>query len=676
MRFYAVEALYNITKVVRGGVLIYFNEIFDGLCKLYADVDIDVKNGAQLLDRLIKDVVTETEGFDVKKFIPLLKERIKIRNPFIRQLIVGWITVLDSVPDIDMLEFLPDFLGGLFDMLSDPNKDIRQQASSTLDELLREVLQQVNAVELESIIRILIQQCDNRDTFTRLTVLVWMNELINVGRVQLMSLVPDVLECVLNCLADPEKEIRQKSEETQNLLLKLIADAHNASLLNHTIIPVTSQLSIEKVLNCVVLQLSNKWVPSRLASLRWIDMLLTNFPVELYSHLLELSHTLLKILQDNDDQVVRLALQVIARICVNKNAELDATIFTHVLEQLVHHFYTERRLLESRGALIIRQLCELLEPESIYRVLANILIHEEPEFASLMIQTLNLILLTSSELSELRNRLKKSLLSSEGKELFMILYQSWTHNSISTFALCLLAQAYELASALIEQLAEMEMTVGCLMQIDKLVQLIESPIFIHLRLQLLEPKTHPYLYKSMYGILMLLPQSHAFTALKIRLESVTPLGLLDVVPDQQQQNNTASVEKDSQSVTVRKQTNNDATALVTASTTVASSTSATTTTAVAVAASSSTSSLTSSSPFPNRELLEHFKLMQQKHALKRQKAQRDGSLLKKNAKPFTATQQLSSNTHDQIQNNQNKGAVTNGATPQLSVLSVAANNKQ
>ncbi len=33
-------------------------------------------------------------------------------NPFVRQFLVGWITVLDSVPEIDMLGFLPDFLDG------------------------------------------------------------------------------------------------------------------------------------------------------------------------------------------------------------------------------------------------------------------------------------------------------------------------------------------------------------------------------------------------------------------------------------------------------------------------------------------------------------------------------------------------------------------------------------
>lgn len=40
---------------------------------------------------------------------------MNVLNPFVRQFLVGWITVLDSVPDIDMLGFLPDFLDGEFE---------------------------------------------------------------------------------------------------------------------------------------------------------------------------------------------------------------------------------------------------------------------------------------------------------------------------------------------------------------------------------------------------------------------------------------------------------------------------------------------------------------------------------------------------------------------------------
>src|SRR5213078_3116756 len=127
------------------------------------------------------------------------------------------------------------------------------------------------------------------------------------------------------------------------------------------------------------------------------------------------------------------------------------------------------------------------------------------------------------------------------------LFRSWCHNAVATFSLCLLAQAYEQAYHLLQIFAALEMTVNILIQIDKLVQLLESPVFtcmyspvlvsaiclIHtnntmpdLRLQLLEPERFPYLYKCLYGLLMLLPQSSAFAALKNRLNSVSAIGYL------------------------------------------------------------------------------------------------------------------------------------------------------
>src|SRR3954453_16749996 len=51
-----------------------------------------------------------------------------------------------------------------------------------------------------------------------------------------------------------------------------------------------------------------------------------------------------------------------------------------------------------------------------------------------------------------------------------------------------------------------------------------------LRLQLLEPDRYPHLYKCLYGLLMLLPQSSAFAALKNRLNSVSSIGFLHIAP--------------------------------------------------------------------------------------------------------------------------------------------------
>ncbi|KAJ7283100.1 hypothetical protein O6H91_Y347800 [Diphasiastrum complanatum] len=189
---------------------------------------------------------------------------------------------------------------------------------------------------------------------------------------------------------------------------------------------------------------------------------------------------------------------------------------------LVEKFQTELPLLERRGTLALRRLCVLLGAERVYRELATILQRDvDIEFATIMVQALNLILLTASELSELRELLKQSLSNSRGADLFVALYSSWCHSPMATVSLCLLAQAYQHASAVIQALGELDINVKFLVQVDKLVRLLETPIFTYMRLQLLEPARYPALLKSLYGILMLLPQqSTAFKILRTRLKTV------------------------------------------------------------------------------------------------------------------------------------------------------------
>lgn len=216
--------------------------------------------------------------------------------------------------------------------------------------------------------------------------------------------------------------------------------------------------------------------------------------------------------------------------------------FKRVLHAVIQLFAKDRQLLELRGSLIIRNMCTLLNATSIYRAFASILCGDlrgsttdldsltpdDLEFRSIMVQTLNLILLTARELDELRRLLTLSLAidaSQEATDLFTIIFSCWCHNPVATLSLCLLAQAYDLASSLIMEFAGVDVTVGFLMQVDKLVQLLESPVFIQLRLQLLEVASshHPQLVKSLYGLLMLLPQSTAFRTLSARLATVATL---------------------------------------------------------------------------------------------------------------------------------------------------------
>ena len=83
-------------------------------------------------------------------------------------------------------------------------------------------------------------------------------------------------------------------------------------------------------------------------------------------------------------------------------------------------------------------------------------------------QALNLILLTAAELGDLRQALRlstKSDASPEDRELFAALFACWCHNPVATFSLCLLAQAYDVSAELVKEVAEVEISVGFLMQV-------------------------------------------------------------------------------------------------------------------------------------------------------------------------------------------------------------------
>ncbi|MED6180529.1 PtdIns(3,5)P(2) sythesis regulation factor, variant 2 [Stylosanthes scabra] len=479
VRYYACEALYNIAKVVRGDFIVFFNQIFDALCKLSADSDANVQSAAHLLDRLVKDIVTESDQFSIEEFIPLLRERMNVLNPYVRQFLVGWITVLDSVPDIDMLGFLPDFLDGLFNMLSDSSHEIRQQADSALSEFLQEI-KNSPSVDYGRMAEILVQRAGSPDEFTRLTAITWINEFVKLGGDQLVPYYADILGAILPCISDKEEKIRVVARETNEELRAIKADPAEA-------------FDVGAILSIARSQLSSEWEATRIEALHWISTLLNRHRTEVLQYLGDIF--------------------AIAK---------DPQHFRQIVVFLVDKFRIDHSLLEKRGALIIRRLCVLLNAERVYRELSTILEGEpDLDFASIMVQALNLILLTSSELSEIRDLLKQSLVNPAGKDLYVSLYASWCHSPMAIISLCLLSQTYQHASTVIQSLVEEDINVKFLVQLDKLIRLLETPIFAYLRLQLLEPGRHIWLFKALYGLLMLLPQqSAAFKILKTRLKAV------------------------------------------------------------------------------------------------------------------------------------------------------------
>lgn len=83
----------------------------------------------------------------------------------------------------------------------------------------------------------------------------------------------------------------------------------------------------------------------------------------------------------------------------------------------------------------------------------------------------------------------------EAKEFFLVLFPAWSRSVCAVLTICFLMQAYEFAWKLIVDFGNSlyGASADAMVQIVKLVKLIEAPAFSFLRLELIqrEQSTHP-----------------------------------------------------------------------------------------------------------------------------------------------------------------------------------------
>lgn len=165
----------------------------------------------------------------------------------------------------------------------------------------------------------------------------------------------------------------------------------------------TVDLDYAAAVNSLTLLFLNDHEATRVAALTWLLMLHRKAPRKVLAFNDGTFPALLKTLSDPAEAVVTRDLQLLSQI--SRNSEDD--YFTSFMVNLLQLFSTDRKLLETRGNLIIRQLCKNLSAERIYRTLADCIEKEEDiEFASIMVQNLNNNLITAPELADLRKRLR------------------------------------------------------------------------------------------------------------------------------------------------------------------------------------------------------------------------------------------------------------------------------
>ncbi|PSK39858.1 hypothetical protein C7M61_001669 [Candidozyma pseudohaemuli] len=411
------------------------------------------------------------------------------------------------------------------------------------------------------------------------TVLKWLQELVCITPTSFSKFLPDCIAINMHniSLTDDNKDNDLRSQflnfnqALQSYLVRLNESATDSTTnnskdsnsdqpevsdnaiegLNKDVLDEFTELYLNKALRVVMNEcLHNVNELSRLTLMDWLTFLYSSYPGSFFEideskkgdsqdrYLFDLT-ALLRSSTDSSNEVISKVLLLASKI-----SEDNQEFFKEFMVKLIFFFETDgvenngrtgepdepssgpNAISRGKVEFMIRRLCVSISAEKIFQTLSEVLVSFEKlnlEFVGNIVVTLNNILLTTHELQGLRTKLKNlDFQKPEDWVFFSTLFQSWCHSPASALSICLLTSNYELAFLIIKCLGELEVTFQLLTQLDILIQLLETPIFLKLRLQLLEPDKHPHLYKTLYGILMIMPQSSTFTTLRNRLSTVAP----------------------------------------------------------------------------------------------------------------------------------------------------------
>lgn len=150
VRFYSVEALFNILKVARSESLNHFAALFKTLCALAADVSSQVRSAAVYLDRLLKEIaVTAIEQRSWERFSGLQLETLsalfassliqQTHSPAIVTLTISWAELVAKAHPSLELKFMGAILPTLFLLSRQKQNASRLTVQSALQNVLEDL---------------------------------------------------------------------------------------------------------------------------------------------------------------------------------------------------------------------------------------------------------------------------------------------------------------------------------------------------------------------------------------------------------------------------------------------------------------------------------------------------------------------------------------------------------
>lgn len=365
-------------------------------------------------------------------------------------------------------------------------------------------------LDFPKFIQVLITSLNSSEPKVQVVVLKWLETILTLSPRGFVSTLSNILPLLLKHLSDTNPKI---SELATSINYKLIDVARK--------LDEGEKINYSSMINNLSLNFKEGTATTKIACLDWLVFIYKRISA---TSMMEFNdgifYILLQSMSDQDNRVISKSLTLLSCICANgKNDSYFSNFVFKVLDLLKKDI----DILKTRASFILRQLCLQLGAERIYKITSLTLDKwdkSDMTFIQLVIQIMSTDLITAPDLKALRKKLKKN----EDWTFFSIIFKCWCYNSSSLLYLCLISENYELAYNLLQILVEQDaIDSSTLIQIDVLVQYLESPVFASLRMQLLEHQKYPYLYKCLFALLMILPQSKAYGILNNRLSSVMKL---------------------------------------------------------------------------------------------------------------------------------------------------------
>ena len=246
--------------------------------------------------------------------------------------------------------------------------------------------------------------------------------------------------------------------------------------------------------------------------LTWSELLFKKFQDKMFKDAPKFIDSFTKRFPENNEKMLISIVDFLCSVAKNKEEYIEP-----VVNKVTEQFLENRTIFNAYGMKIIKMISEKLNVVLVYNYFSDSLSKiKDIDFISEMVLKLNFFLLSEASTKEVRSYLMKY---KEEKTFFEKIFKIWSYNPVASLFLCIVAEYFELCFNLILKFGDVKLDNDYHIQLSKIVQLIESSLFNNIRIRLLEPMKNIYLVKTLYGILMLLPEGDAYNALENRMKS-------------------------------------------------------------------------------------------------------------------------------------------------------------